>query len=456
MSEQIQGFSRRAGQVRVIDPAKVQQNLPILNNSTINKNFVDALSIVASQIELDIEIAAGEHFPNFFSGTQPKDLHRKIIIHPFSVPKSVEVLRYPTAPKKIKFAGEDFELNGAQRDSIEIKPSSFPGSYFIGTDAGSDDVKIAVFEKHRIFFLVDLFDCRGEGWDKVAGETDEVFKERFLKLSEQSCQLIINVIASICNHMMQNNMLLDYEEHEKKIFEQIYDNYKKLYPAISKSRLKSQLTKVADLERSIGDYEATLNGFYNELQEGRKMLNYLQSSFTEDGVVGNREMFSNLLEKYYESIDINTSGEIIEAVTRDIYVKYIPEDDDRPHVYLIGKIKVTLPVNANTPIKMYNTKPIPDNAGSSFHHPHLRSGDPCFGNLRESVAKLRSEGSIMVLLQVIAQFLFSYNRESPYNRIEIFPDVTESFDESFLVYDNSKKKSQTQNGEEISEILRRA
>jgi hypothetical protein len=64
-----------------------------------------------------------------------------------------------------------------------------------------------------------------------------------------------------------------------------------------------------------------------------------------------------------------------------------------------------------------------DRAGPrpAWDHPHVQDGLPCLGNLRPGVLKLIAELEVGLAVQVLLDFLRSYQAETAYTPIERWP-----------------------------------
>jgi hypothetical protein len=58
-----------------------------------------------------------------------------------------------------------------------------------------------------------------------------------------------------------------------------------------------------------------------------------------------------------------------------------------------------------------------------WDHPHVQGGLPCLGNLREGILKLIAEYELALAVQVLIDFLRTYNPETAYTPIEGWPEA---------------------------------
>lgn len=59
----------------------------------------------------------------------------------------------------------------------------------------------------------------------------------------------------------------------------------------------------------------------------------------------------------------------------------------------------------------------------AWDHPHVQDGLPCLGNLREGVLKLIAEYELALAVQVLLDFLHTYQPDSAYTPLEGWPRV---------------------------------
>jgi hypothetical protein len=58
-----------------------------------------------------------------------------------------------------------------------------------------------------------------------------------------------------------------------------------------------------------------------------------------------------------------------------------------------------------------------------WDHPHIQDGLPCLGNLREGILKLIAEDDLALAVQVLLDFLTTYNPETAYTPVEGWPEL---------------------------------
>jgi hypothetical protein len=455
----------------------------------VRQDFLDALGDLAGQIERDICVCVDNHFP---LGVDEKEdrytekQYRTIYLHVFAAPKEAEVTGCPQLPSTVSVSGVEYDLRGCQRDYLEydLAPLSMMAVKTDG-DAQGLGYNLCLFRGHHLYLSADLFDNRGDEWEK-GGEADSVWKERTTEFAIDSCQMILELVTAAVGWLVQSDTLMSFEEYEKKRIERVYEAWKSLHGIMVKQASVGLTMKLQRAERDERTYRRQLEEAEEfllkamaDLHAAKMQMKGVEDGMTEVSVLGNEEMFRNLMSYYYEDIKVTGTGgsQTITATTRMIYIKEeIPVDimktkgmhvgageyrnrDDievRMGIFKIGQLRITIPIGREDgvggmgQIVAKNLIPIKaqdewcQQTGGEIYHPHIR-GDAgtsiCWGNMGEPVRKLRAENNVMVLLQVLAQFFFSYNPADAYNRVWMWPEVTpeDGFTEDDLVYDCSKK-----------------
>ena len=455
----------------------------------VKQDFLDALGDLANQIERDIKVCTDSHYPVSVDEKLDKfedDKYRTVYLHIFAPPKEANVTGAYELPENIKLCGNEYTLRGCQRDYLtyDLAPLNMM-AVKTEPDAQGMGYNLAVFRGHHIYLVADLFDCQGGGWEREATETEEEYKDRTGDYAVDSCQLVIEILTASLGWLVENNQLISFEEYEKKRIEQQYEEYKKLYSILKKGAMRGAKNDYDDAVAQITRLQEELQKYWEKRRKAELTIHGVENGYNEVSVVGNENMFNNLMQHYYESVKI-IDDVFIEAVTRTIYIKeVVPVDyeavanlhpgstdyrkmdvETRMGIFKIGKLKLTIPIKRGS-ITAVALDPVPasnkycQTATGVIYHPHVRGedgADICWGNMRNVIPKLRSENNIMVLLQVMGQFFFSYNPGDAYNRVWMWPEVTpeDGFTEDDLVYDSSKDKDAALKGDgALVEIVRR-
>ncbi|HEY8694445.1 MAG TPA: hypothetical protein VIR57_17080 [Chloroflexota bacterium] len=87
--------------------------------------------------------------------------------------------------------------------------------------------------------------------------------------------------------------------------------------------------------------------------------------------------------------------------------------------YLLGEYRLTLDFGGDVRVdSLAHLGPKP-----SWDHPHVQDGLPCLGNLRPGILKLIAEFELALAVQLLLDFLVTYQPESAYTPIEGWPEA---------------------------------
>ncbi len=145
------------------------------------------------------------------------------------------------------------------------------------------------------------------------------------------------------------------------------------------------------------------------------------------------------LEEHGQLVQMLESGAVLRFGTRDEVLEV-----DVPPItitwnefdYLLGPFHVEMGLGEDE-LRITGLKGAPKI--ENYCHPHIGSGGrPCLGNAGPLIAKALGTGDIIGALQVVLEFLRSYNAENPYLRLERWdPDWEDDDDRYQSCYDNS-------------------
>ena len=125
------------------------------------------------------------------------------------------------------------------------------------------------------------------------------------------------------------------------------------------------------------------------------------------------------------------------------------ENNELNAEYTIGKFKICIGIQPSSlgQILCFNingerSAGYDEGDREFLQHPHIRrDGQCCFGNLSEGIAQLIAEFQFSIVIQMVLQFLHSYNREDCYGKIHFWKHK--------VINDNKKSKT-----EKIKESVR--
>ena len=108
------------------------------------------------------------------------------------------------------------------------------------------------------------------------------------------------------------------------------------------------------------------------------------------------------------TISINRQPRQLVVETSDVVVEWNHQS------FRLGRYQLIIALDGDVRIESI------DHLGPKSHwdHPHVQGGLPCLGNLREGVLKLIAEYELALAVQVLLDFLTTYDPESAYTPIE--------------------------------------
>ena len=116
----------------------------------------------------------------------------------------------------------------------------------------------------------------------------------------------------------------------------------------------------------------------------------------------------------YKNFRMGSAG--LTGVTTPIQITYESVE------YLLGCYIIEVGDSGTISIKSETNLSVTGERFNNCCHPHVNSSNsPCLGNISAEVPKLVAENSYGVLMEIMYDFLCSYNSRSPYVRLEGFP-----------------------------------
>ncbi len=222
----------------------------------------------------------------------------------------------------------------------------------------------------------------------------------------------------------------DRNAHFEKLGLAQLKNSQRHYLEIFQERLNSVLR---DLENSIKMTKSEVHDHQRLMVEGLRKIATFEEKLNRLRLVSEPAEGKNFLNEFDKLRKLPGVEKIrVANDTISIFTSQI----DIPHlfkIYDIGKFRIDIKIDGKGGIvKCFNlTRNVKkDNGGGEMHgygygfygHPHIDvSGNCCFGDIAEQVTKLLAKYEVVILTQLILQFLKSYNKDSPHARIEFFP-----------------------------------
>ncbi len=178
--------------------------------------------------------------------------------------------------------------------------------------------------------------------------------------------------------------------------------------------------KVSELSRDIeghkkdlGDHGRAITYLAREIALKEQLLKSLQSFETST-----QERFSEEIEKLkrvpaLEKHEIDEGKGKIVFYTSPVHIKHKGKE------YEIGKFRIDIGLDGVVLFKnIANTCRYP-----LYDHPHTRDGEPCLGNLTDSVGKLVANLQLATLAEVLIQYLEIYSEDDAYCKVEYWKEV---------------------------------
>lgn len=122
----------------------------------------------------------------------------------------------------------------------------------------------------------------------------------------------------------------------------------------------------------------------------------------------------HLIPNMYSSFRIEEDTLI--ATTNEVCITY------DSYKYVIGEFDVHIDLKTGN-LKITNET----NKTSGYDHPHINNGNPCLGNIADGLIRMITEFELFGALQMIYNYLHSYNADSVYHKIEFWnPDYEDN------------------------------
>lgn len=399
-----------------------RDNAPVLVDDGLREQFNQALDSIANRVGYSLKVCFASHIPANVVEPKIEESFEYINIHPFAVPTGL-THKFSVLPKKVKFfneGDETYEIEDCQTDLIDLTiPKDFRKAFFVNDKAKSH--KLAIFTEHNVYVLFDALDC------DPASET-----------AEDGINFFIDVVTAALNAMKKNDMLVDPTELMKKRLKTLYASFEGMGNQFAIQQTQTLNNEVATLQSNITEYERALVGFYRDIHTKTIQLMVSKDRFSLRNLIGSEKYFEVLLTHYYrdikfEKVPFPSTGnqDCLIAISRQVYIK------DKGKIHSIGVLKVTIPFRADIPFTVHNIEPTAfDQSRNGLIHPHiLNPNSVCLGSLKIPVAKLRANLNLAILLQTLGQYFHSYIETDCYNKLTLFPIVSDESVEK-LLYDN--------------------
>jgi len=195
--------------------------------------------------------------------------------------------------------------------------------------------------------------------------------------------------------------------------------------------VKKELNKILseNVKRVIHEKESWISNAKQEIEEYQQILRdtYSKIPIIQAEINGLNEQSRNMsgkVEQYIKSIKNIKGVDAIAVVEGTLAIKTKPiviRDVDKPKErYRIGQFIISFDFRRQR-IKILNLN---KKENYPYDHPHVNNGSPCWGNIGPEIIKMMANYQIDVLVQVLLQYLSTYNEHSagfaPYKKLEVF------------------------------------
>jgi len=348
----------------------------------VKKSYEELLDPMAKDFDIDINLIVCHGKKELV----PEMDFEKFYIFSMIAPETVKTERDKI--KELVFGGKKWSMEGGQADILKIVGDIPKGVEIIKDEA---DTPIAMVYDASLYFLSDFPHCKNkEQLDRSlatfryvvdqATKTDELFRSLKAGAEEKGKRAL-----------------------EHALSKQFKDRLKKEESALSSAMglYEKYTTNLTDAQRKIIATEAIISAIQQNISHVPKALQKKWDSVKKlEGT------------KMYESISFQRN--CLKAKTTMIYVQ------EQKKTYRLGEFEVILSFDGN--IKIHS---LFKDRGVAQDHPHISSGNPCWGNMNGEPQKRIAESEFDVALVEIYTFLNHYSKDGgPYADIGNWPEVS--------------------------------
>ena len=196
---------------------------------------------------------------------------------------------------------------------------------------------------------------------------------------------------------------------------------------LRESKLSKQ--RMEGLQREILDFTRRLQATYRKELEEKELYETLScrdTSHLEAKAKDDFEKMGRMIDRgIYENI--NFSGGVCIARTGQCYVRHGTKR------YFVGRFEIKIEKDKVEYINL-------DYSGNGAAHPHISSGNPCYGNIAADLAKILGKKEYLIALELIYRYLNSYNHSGAYVKVDHREWIWKEVDKDGNILKKSKKK----------------
>jgi hypothetical protein len=171
------------------------------------------------------------------------------------------------------------------------------------------------------------------------------------------------------------------------------------------TNLNTRRETIRELESNVQTYGSRLTAALTQLQTEKEEIDILLERFnrSEDQWLSEWRRMQD-----HPRIKVNFTGEsMIEVLTDEITMTHPNTGEEAK----LGHMKWILNLGDNN-IRIENL----DNRRRDRDHPHIENGRPCWGSIQTTISDLMANGRLAMLVEVIFQYLESFNPEDDWGR----------------------------------------
>lgn len=172
------------------------------------------------------------------------------------------------------------------------------------------------------------------------------------------------------------------------------------------TRMNNVRREITDFENQINSYLRHITEYTNHLRERRMQMEFFTHKEEVDQDSWDEQW--NALHRFPDIDEINfINNDILQVKTVDLDM--VDPQDGR--ITNLGVMQID--INCTTfSVEIHNLT----NKRLNRDHPHVENGGPCWGNIGPNVSRMIGEGDIAQAIDLILQYLKSYNPDDDWGR----------------------------------------
>lgn len=210
-------------------------------------------------------------------------------------------------------------------------------------------------------------------------------------------------------------LLGDTEEIRQRTMERARERFREFNTNRLGTRINEVRGSVTGLENALSDHEQALTSTRDSLRLEKLTLDTLLKMQEGDTPAADPDTEWEAIQNHnmVERLSIRGDRFVIDTVELTL------TDPDDGRTATLGKFRISFPMRPGSGlgVQMENlTNAKDDGSGIPRHHPHIAQNRPCFGSLMNEVSRLGASGEVGGMLEVLLQYLQTYNPRDDYGR----------------------------------------